>query len=264
MKRACAAVAAAAVLVSMLPGAAFAGAATKFADHDVAAFCGDSFAGGFWDGSLDSSTLNGDSAGFELWLDPAIAFQDPQTALGFVDSVNVVVGASDVVFSSTVPANDFDGNPLGDATLVATMAFDGPAQILGGQNFGNHHSRVQGTFQHLVGTATLTLGGVGYTVACEGGITDVQEFDTNPTSFVSDDAGVTIDCFWETADGVAAMFATDDSFGFFADAYLLGSDFELGSIGQWSGSVDASSAATRPARPPRPSSRRSAIRSRPC
>ena len=239
MKRAFTAVAAAAVLMSMLPGAAFAGAATKFTDHDVAAFCGDAFDGGFWDGSLDSSALNGESAGFELWLDPAIAFEDPQTALGFVDSVDVTVGASDVLFSATVPANDFDGNPLGDATLVATMAFDGPVQILGGQDFGNHHSRVQGTFQHLVGTGTLTLGGIGYTVTCDGGITDVTEFDTNPTSFIFDNAGVIIDCFWETADGLAAMFATDDIFGFAADAYLLGSGVELGSIGQWSGSIDA-------------------------
>ena len=60
----------------------------------------------------------------------------------------------------------------------------------------------------------------------------------NPRAFVSSNAGVQVDCFWEAESSQAGLFAIDDGFGFFADAFLLSGDLDLFPTGESSGAVD--------------------------
>jgi hypothetical protein len=74
--------------------------------------------------------------------------------------------------------------------------------------------------------------------ACSGVVGDVSFFSTNPRAFVSANSGVQIECTWETESSEAILFAIDDGFGMFADAFLLTGDLVLSSTGESAGAVD--------------------------
>ena len=65
----------------------------------------------------------------------------------------------------------------------------------------NHHSATVVLNQSLEGTGAVTVLGVEYEVPCFGTITTIDVFEANPTSFIANDEGVQIDCFWQTDDG---------------------------------------------------------------
>lgn len=241
MKRVFAAVASAAVLVAMLPALASAGRVIKFTDHHVGVFCESPVDGGFLIANVDSSTAFGTFAAFDLWLDPAIPFEDPSSMLGFTETVDIVEGATDIVVTVSFVATDYDGNELGEANLVATMVPfgepSGPDPVLK----GNHKSKTQRVSQPIEGTAVLTVPGGAFEVPCFGDVTDIDAFENSPTSFVFQNDGVALDCFWETEDAAAGLFVVKDGFGFFADAFLFTADMEAFTSSQSTGSIDAAS-----------------------
>jgi hypothetical protein len=228
LKRAIAALASTVLLVALLPGAASAARVTKFSDHHVGAFCDSNIDGGFQSTSVDSSSTFGDFAQAAVWYDPAVAFEDPPDLSGSTETINLVVGADHVDLGASFPIVDANGGPAGDATLTMTLAFDGPPVIFGGSGHNNHHSSDSGTSQPLAGTGVLTLpsGDIELT-RCTGDITDETFRESNPSSFVGSNAGTIIDCFWETTDAVASLFAIDDVDGPFTDASLNTPELEL-------------------------------------
>ena len=244
MRRCLTILASALLLVAILPGAVAGARITKYQDHHVGAFCETPVDGGYVSSRLETSTGFGDSAEVDVWLDPAIPFEDPATMTGVTESVQASEGPTEVALSATFDIFGPDGAPLGSAQLDATMTRVGDPQPITSSNIGNHHSKTAGTFQNLEGTATLTLPGpiVLSLPGCTGDITDISVFDSNPTSFVLSNKGVVVDCFWETPDAVATFTATQDTFGFVAFASLITPDqnvFDTGSGG--TGSLTATS-----------------------
>ncbi|MBA3236437.1 MAG: hypothetical protein H0T59_10700 [Chloroflexi bacterium] len=232
-----------ALVMAILPGSVSADRITKFEDHHVGAFCEMPIDGGYVAANIDSSTEFGDFAGAQLWLDPALPFEDPPSISGATDTVNVIEGPSEVLLSASFTVMDADGNPLGDAQLEITLAPSGEPEPIVGEDFGNHHSKTEGTFQPLAGTGVLTLpDGELVLDACFGDVTTVSVFESNPRSFVIKDAGIVLDCFWETPDGAAYLFMAQNTFGFFADAGLFSLDRELFQSGGATGSLTSSSA----------------------
>ena len=238
MRRVLTAVTSATLVLALLPGAVAADRVIKFDDHHVGFFCEGPFDGGYTVANIDASEAFGDSAGAEIWLDPAIPFEDAATLAGQTDAAEVVEGPTQVELSTTFLVFDADGVGQGEATFEGVMTPLDDPQPIEQPGFGNHHSKTEGTIQFFEGSATLTLPDRTIELTeCFGEVSDVSVFETNPRSFVSNNSGVTIDCFWETDDAVAALFVTQDDFGFFADAFLSTGDVELFGIGEASGSM---------------------------
>lgn len=240
MKRILAGVSAAAMLVALIPATVSAERVTRYQDHHVGVSCESAFDGGLASTSIDSSSAFGDFGQAAVWLDPAIAFDDPPSLSGSTETVHVVEGTAIVTADATFPVADPDGIELGQATLEASMTRVGDPVPISEPSFGNHHSKTQGTVQTLEGSATLHLPGRDVSLSgCSGDITDISVFDTNPHSFVIDTQGVSIDCFWETADSAASFFAIEDQFGLTADAFLGTAQRELFAAGGATGSIDS-------------------------
>ena len=244
MKRALIALTSAMLLLALLPGAAAADRVIRFDDHHVGFFCDAAFDGGYAVVGVDSSSAFGESAFTEIWLDPAIPFDEPATLAGATDSVDIVEGATEVQLSATIVVRDAEGVEQ-VATLAGTMTPIGEPQPIGQPSNGNHHSATTGTFQPYEGSATLTLPGLDIELPqCFGDVTDTSVFENNPRSFVSKNEGVFINCFWETPDMAAGFFAEQSLFGFFADASLTTADAEVFGTGEYSGSMSVESVST--------------------
>jgi hypothetical protein len=228
MKRSLTAVTCATLLLGLLPGVVAADRVTKYQDHHVGFVCETEIDGGFAAAHVDTSTTFGDFAGADIWFDPAIPFEDPSSLTGGTETVVVSEGLSQVDLSATFPIVDANGVGQGDATLVGTMTPVGDPEIIGPTGKTNHHSATAGTSQSYEGTATLTLSDrVLELSGCFGDVTSISVFEANPRSFVSSNHGVSMSCFWDTGDVVAAFSATNDGFGFFADAFLSKAELEL-------------------------------------
>jgi hypothetical protein len=93
--------------------------------------------------------------------------------------------------------------------------------------------------EELAGGATLSWDGSEIEIAeCFGIVGDVDFFETRPHAFMSRNSGVTINCTWETETAFLAAFgATEDEFGYFADAVLETPDGTLFTIDAPPGSV---------------------------
>jgi hypothetical protein len=228
LKRAIVALVSTILLVALLPGAASAARVTKFSDHHVGGFCEMAVAGGFVTSSIESSATFGDFAQAAVWLDPATPFEDPADASGSTDTVDIAVGADHVDLGASFPVVDAEGSPIGDATLTMSLDFDGSPEIFGDSGKSNHHSTNTGSSQSLAGTGTLTLPtGEIELPECVGDITDQTVKESNPSSFVGSNAGTIMNCFWETPDAVAGLFAVRDSSGTSADSFLTTPNLEL-------------------------------------
>lgn len=237
-RRALTALASAALVVSLSPAVVSAAAVTRYTDHYADAGCEGPVVGGYVSVYLSSSEAFGDFAVVDIWLDPAVAYEDPQSATGEADSVTLDE-ASGVVLGATVAMTGADGAPLGDAHVTATMGPDGDPFSLSSPGQSNHHYATEGTIQPLVGSATIAFGAVTGELSCGGEAGDVSVFEANPTAFVSSDAGVTIDCFWASEEAVAGLYATADEAGLFADAFLETPGHELFLAGSAGGSLTA-------------------------
>jgi hypothetical protein len=84
-------------------------------------------------------------------------------------------------------------------------------------------SRFTGTFRTMAVSGSLTMPGTTFDLAtgdCISEIGDIEIRDTQPHAFVLNNTGVLLDCFWETPEGIAHLFAINDNFGTFAEASL--------------------------------------------
>jgi hypothetical protein len=229
--------ASAAVLVALLPATVGAAAVTKFQDRTVEAFCESAFDGGYASTGIITSTASGNVGFADVWLDPAVPFEDPTSMTGATDTPDVTEGA-EIVLHATIPVVDADGNPIGDAELTATVSPVGdPELIAPDPGKSNHHSLTSGTRQNLEGSATFVAPGVDIVLPCSGDITDVNVHESSPHSFVSSNAGTIIQCFWDEGETQASLFAIDDDFGFFVDASLSTPDLLLFPSGDSTGTL---------------------------
>jgi hypothetical protein len=237
MNRTFTAVAAAALLATILPAAVSAAGVTKYVNHAVTVFCDAPFDGGFASVVADSTTAFGDGGEVSVWLDPAIPFESDPTSFGSLDTIAVVESSTEVTVTATFVLFDADGVEVGPAGLSATLEPDGDPIPLERPDPSNHHYATTGSTQQFVGTGTLTLQDATVAMPCAGDITDVDVHEANPTSTVSNDAGLVLDCFWPVGEGFAFLSVRDNVFGFSADAFLFTPDLSLGSQ-QSSGSID--------------------------
>ena len=178
MKRAFAALACAAVLVAMLPAAMTAAPVLKLTDHFVEAFCESPFDGGYASAGLTTSTSGGDGGFADVWLDPAVPFEEPPTMSGSASTVDSTESPGEIVLTATFPVFDVDGVELGDATLSATMVPVGDPEIIGPDPIKtNHHSTTHGTSQGLEGSMTWS--------SCAAYLVTRREWIPVPKSFAS-------------------------------------------------------------------------------
>jgi hypothetical protein len=239
MKRAFGAVVGAALLVAMLPGLVSAARISKFTDHFVSLNCDTTTVDGdYVRAFLDHGTFGG-GAGFDIWLAPAVPFEEPSSITGFTETDLVVTDtASGVEAAAAIQATDQVGTDLGVATLSAVLVPVGDPFQEPPPPKSNHHSATQITHQPLKGSATLTLDGTTYELLCGGEILDFDVFEANPTSFVASNAGTSIACTWETEDSFTAFFAIHDAGGVFADVVVASAAGEAFTT-SWIGSIDA-------------------------
>jgi len=231
------------MLASLVPATVYADRVSRFSDHTVDAFCEQPIDGGYFTGSLSTSTAFGSRAEAAVWFDPAIAFEEPASASGTTETIDLAEGATEVVLSATFHVFDANEADLGEAHFVATMTPAGdPQPIESTPQRTNHHSTTDGTLQSLEGSATLSYPGVELAIACFGEIVDVDVVETNPTSFVFSQSFMFASCFWETEGAVAGLSVFRDDSGVSADAFLDTPDLDLFTTGS-TGSIDTRSMA---------------------
>jgi len=220
MKRGLVALACAGLLLASLPATVGAARVSKGSDHFVYVSCDAFFDGGYVNAYAEQSTAFGAFGSLDLWLDPAVPFEDPSSVTGNGDSVAITEG-TDVSATGSFQLTDSEGNPLGDGSFTATLAKVGDPYTDAPFPKSNHHSATMAVHQDLGGSGTATVLGVDYDVVCSGQINDTKTFEANPTSFVGSNAGVEINCSWESGDVVAGLFAHSDAYGAFADAFMF-------------------------------------------
>lgn len=244
MRRGLAAALSALLLMALIPGPVAADRVTRFEDHHVGFFCEMAIDGGVATAHIDVSSEFGNGAGSEVWLDPAVPFEDPPTLGGGTEQVSLVDASGVITLSATFIVFDADGSRLGEGVIEATLTPDGPLEVLESSRFGNRNSKVEGTFQPMAVSGTLSLPGLETDLSgCFGDVTDIQVRETNPHTFVLSNEGVFVDCFWETAEASAHLFAITDSFGSFAEASLTTAGLMLFSTGEYTAEVTAGSMA---------------------
>lgn len=214
-------IASALLVAGLVPMTARADPAVRFSDHSISFFCEQPVDGGLVATHIDISNF-GNFAGTEVWLDPAVPFEDPASLSGGSETVSVTSLASGFELSAEFPVADVDGNEVGQGSIAATLTPDGPVEEINGGRFGNRNTIASGTFQLFTVGGSVTIPGIGELTldGCGGQESFLRVVETNPRSFVLNNEGVFIDCFWGTDDGAAGMFVISDSFGTFMDAFL--------------------------------------------
>ena len=92
---------------------------------------------------------------------------------------------------------------------------------------GNQTFHVEGVFQPLSVTGTLTASvahGPDPTFAlgsCSAGSDTYTLANTNPSTFVSGDQQISLNCSWQMDDGFVELFAFSDRFGTFSDLFIV-------------------------------------------
>jgi hypothetical protein len=212
---------------------------SRFSDHFAWFDCSAEFAGGFASFGGNTSDPFGNGAFTDIWLDPALPFEDPPAASGFTEDVDTVDDGTTIEFHATLPLFDPEGNEAGEATLDATLTRTGDVIVFApGTGKTNQKDRTNGSEEGLAGSGTLSIPETDIEADCFGGVGEVEVFTTNPRAFVNANTGVQIDCFWQTDTATAFMFGVSDGFGFFVDAGLNTGDLELFSSGSASGPLD--------------------------
>lgn len=225
MKRVYAAIAIAAILVGLIPGAVSAGRVEKFHEHFAFASCDQPIDGGLISASIEFGS--GGEGDFQLmnvniWLDPDVPFETDPTFGGSTETVDLTDDGTTIEAHASFPTFDIDGNPAGDADLAITVARTGETKpILPEPGKTNVNDKTSGVEESVEGSGTLTLDGSEYALPeCSGVVVDQDFFRTNPRAFVSANSGVGIHCLWETDTVVAEFDATEDTNGYFAGAFL--------------------------------------------
>jgi hypothetical protein len=241
VKRLSAAVASCLLLLGLMPSAVNADRVSKGTDHYVSVGCTQAFDGGVASGFIEQFG-EGAFAGLDIWLDPAVPFEEAATVSGSAEAIDVTDDGTTIELHASIPTFDGEGNAEGDADLTITVDRTGDIRVISPDSGKtNYNSKTNGQEEELAGTGTLSWNGLEIALEeCAGVVGDVNFFSTNPRAFVSANTGVIIDCFWETETGGAGLFAVNDGFGFFADASYFDDEHELSSFGESSGSLDTS------------------------
>ena len=239
MKRVYAALASAAILLALLPSAVSADRVSKGSDHYVAGGCDAPFDGGFVSAFFEYGSAGYQFLGLNVWLDPDDPFESDATASGYSETLDVSDDGTTIDVHASFPMFDIDGNPEGDAEVTISVARTGEIRLIGPDTGKtNYNSKTSGMEEDIEGSGTATWDGSEIALPdCGGVVGDVDFFSTNPRGFVSANTGVQVDCFWETESATAALFAVQDGFGSFVDAFLSTGDLQLFSL-ESSGSVD--------------------------
>lgn len=227
-----AAVLSALLVAALLPSTATAEAAVRFEEHHIGFLCEQSIDNGFVAAHVDVSDF-GNFGGAEVWLGDAVPFEDPPTLSGGSENVTVTALAEGFELSATFSVVDGDGNDLGTGSIQATLTPSGDPEIFSSQRDGNRQIFVEGTFQPMDVSGTMTVPTIGELGLedCNGDETFVRVLETFPHTFVNSNAGVVVSCNWGTEDSFAGLFAIVDEFGPFADAFLVTQDQELAGTG---------------------------------
>ena len=222
MRRIRALFAGAVLLTLVLPASAQAGSLTRESDTRVNLFCEDVTAG---NAHLflfaETSDTFGSFTDLEIWSGSLSG--DPD----LVDDTSSIV-LTPTGGSGSVALVELDGDPAGTATLSATFAPSGPAEPYEfTEDNGNGTFHIEGVFQPLSVTGTLAVNqahGPDPTFAlgsCSAGIDTYTLTSTNPTSFVSHDQQINLNCSWQLDDGFVELFAVSDRFGTFSDLSIV-------------------------------------------
>lgn len=241
MNRLCAALVSGLLALALMPAAASADPVSKATDHFVTFSCDQEFDGGFASAFLELSTAEEfQFLDVALWFDPDNPFDTLPTVSGTTGDFELADDGSTIEVQATIPVFDPDGNSEGDAELAISVTRTGDVFLIGPDaGKTNVNSKTSGMEERVEGSGSVTWDGDEIILSdCDGVVVDVDFFSTNPRAFVTSNTGVAIDCFWETETAIASLFAANDGFGFFVDAFLSSDDIELFSFGEHSGSLD--------------------------
>ena len=184
MKRAFATLASAALLVALIPASVGAAKPTKYTDHNIEAFCNGAFDGGSASAGLFTSTQFGDSAGAEVWLDPAVPFEEPPAMSGSTETVDQHGGSDRDRARGDLPGlrTRRASNSATQSSIATLQPVGDPEVIEPTLGKSNHHTRTNGTRQPIEGTANLSMPGLAPILAdCSGFVTDVDVFGRTRT-----------------------------------------------------------------------------------
>jgi hypothetical protein len=243
VKRASAALATAVILVGLIPGTVSAGRVDRGHDHYAFFGCDAPIDGGFVSTFIEHSTLSEFTfATLNVWLDPDEPFVADPTVFGSADAVDLTDDGTTIEVNAVIPTFDQEGNPEGDAELTISVARTGDTRlILPEPGKTNNNDKTNGLEEQLEGSGSLTWDGSEIELPqCSGVVGDIDFFRTNPHAFVTANRGVSINCDWEADPVFAGFFATDDGFGYGADAFLQTSEVSLFTISAPPGSVTES------------------------
>ena len=239
MRRLSALVAAAAILVMLLPATSLAARADRFEVQQVDFECFLETDGGttslFVNASADETFVD-----FAFWEVGAEPFEDAPTLVAA--SIDIVADATGV--SGTLDLVEFDetvdppfGDPAGIATIDATFTPDGPPSDVDDRfRQGNRWEKVSGTVQALIPSGELALpnGDTADLSSCFAQEADLDIFLTNPSAFVQRFDEFFASCTWfdEEAETVVGLFAAMDPFGAFSSVFVSTPDGDLDGSGE--------------------------------
>ena len=108
----------AALLAALLPGAVAADRVTRFDDHSVNAACEGPIDGGQAFAYANTSSRFESGASIDVFLDPAIPFEEPATYTGVTGAVDVVEGST-LTITADMAITGADGGDLGTGTVTS-------------------------------------------------------------------------------------------------------------------------------------------------
>lgn len=124
------------------------------------------------------------------------------------------------------------GDPVGNATLEATLTLDGdPMPYSFRDSFGNQLIRRDGVVQAYTVEGSLTMpNGATFDLASCAAFTDTYtQFSNAPAASVSRFSSFDLNCGWETENGFVSLFASAGEFGGFSELFIVdGADTYFG------------------------------------
>lgn len=238
MRRILASLAAAAIATSVTAASTAAAPAQRYADTQFVLLCeglvndaGTAFA------VVAESDQFGPYADLAFWAAPGSREFDPPTwiassAIGSFDGGSVTATFELVTFEP--PENPEEpplGDPVGEATLAATLTPDGPPEAyeFRGSEATNRQFRQSGTLQAFTVAGTLNLPeGISFDLSgCTAFLDSFQTFSNAPAATVSHFSDFQLGCTWIIGDEAVFLFASANQEFAFADLFISGPSGEI-------------------------------------
>jgi hypothetical protein len=229
MRRAIALIAGLLLATATLPGTALGAPANHFSDTQTRVVCEEltSDAGTAFL-FVGVSQEFGSFAQLGFWASPADPATDPPTWISgssavLLEGTTLTATIEMFEFLEVDPEEPPFGDPVGDATLEATLTPIGDPQPYSFEDrSGNHVVRRQGVVQELSVAGTLELPeDISFDLAsCSAAVESFTIFENSPASSVQRFSSVQLFCSWQTADGFVDLFAVNDEIGGFSDLFV--------------------------------------------